>query len=43
VLDPVQPRCTVAGVPAKPVGGPCKGGVAPAELMDQIIETGYSI
>jgi len=43
VLDPVQPRCTVAGVPAKPVGGACKGGVAPAESMDQLIETNYSI
>jgi serine O-acetyltransferase len=42
VLDPVEPRCTVAGVPAKPVGGACKGGVAPAESMDQVIDT-YSI
>jgi serine O-acetyltransferase len=43
VLDPVPPRCTVAGVPAKPVGKPCSGGVAPAESMDQMIETEYSI
>lgn len=42
VLDPVAPRCTVAGVPARPVGGACKEGVAPAETMDQVIET-YSI
>lgn len=43
VLDPVPARCTVAGVPAKLVGKPCSGGVAPAESMDQMIETGYSI
>jgi len=42
VLERVPARCTVAGVPAKPVGDACKGGVAPAESMDQMIET-YSI
>lgn len=42
VLEPVPARCTVAGVPARPVGGACKDGVSPAESMDQIIET-YSI
>lgn len=39
VLEDVAPRCTVAGVPAKPVGGPCMKGVKPAEAMDQHIET----
>lgn len=38
VLDDVPPRCTVAGVPARPIGGPCCEGVMPAELMDQRIE-----
>ncbi|MDZ4691635.1 serine O-acetyltransferase [Terricaulis sp.] len=38
VLEDVPPRCTVAGVPAKPVGGPCCEGVKPAEVMDQRIE-----
>lgn len=33
VLHPVPPRCTVAGVPAKPVGGACCEG-APSEVMD---------
>ena len=34
VLEPVAPRCTVVGVPAKPVScAPCCG--VPAELMDQ--------
>ncbi len=36
VLKPVPPRCTVAGVPAVPVAGPCKP--APAKRMDQSIE-----
>lgn len=37
VLEPVGARCTVAGVPAKPVGGPCcPDGASPAELMDQM-------
>lgn len=35
VLEDVAARCTVAGVPARPVGGPCCEGVTPAELMDQ--------
>lgn len=39
VLENVAPRCTVAGVPAKPVGGPCCEGMKPAETMDQRIET----
>ncbi|WP_375283366.1 serine O-acetyltransferase [Marinicauda pacifica] len=34
VLKPVQARCTVAGVPARPVGGPC---VEPAKRMDQTL------
>lgn len=34
VLKPVPENCTVAGVPAKPVGGPCCGG-NPASIMDQ--------
>ena len=38
VLSDVEPRCTVAGVPAKPVGGPCCEGTRPAEAMDQRIE-----
>lgn len=38
VLHDVAPRCTVAGVPAKPVGGPCCEGLKPAETMDQRIE-----
>ncbi|MGD9982322.1 MAG: serine O-acetyltransferase [Hyphomonadaceae bacterium] len=39
VLEDVAPRCTVAGVPARPVGGPCCEGVTPAEVMNQRIET----
>jgi serine O-acetyltransferase len=35
VLSPVKPRCTVAGVPAKPVGGPCcDETTSPALEMD---------
>ena len=34
VLKPVEARCTVAGVPARPVGGPC---VEPAKRMDQTL------
>jgi serine O-acetyltransferase len=37
VLSDVSARCTVAGVPAKPVGGPCCEGTKPAEVMDQRI------
>jgi serine O-acetyltransferase len=39
VLEDVAPRCTVAGVPARPIGGPCVGGVKPAEVMNQRFET----
>lgn len=39
VLEDVPPRCTVAGVPAKPIGGPCCEGVTPAEAMNQRIES----
>ena len=35
VLKPVPARCTVAGVPARPVGGPC---AKPSKSMDQTIE-----
>ena len=37
VLKPVPPRCTVAGVPAQPVGGPCKEA---ARRMDQPLDVG---
>ena len=36
VLKPVPARCTVAGVPAVPVGGPC---AEPSRTMDQTLET----
>ena len=36
VLKPVGDNCTVAGVPAKPVGGPCCGN--PASSMDQTLQ-----
>ncbi len=39
VLEDVPARCTVAGVPAKPIGGPCCEGVKPAEVMDQTLES----
>ena len=35
VLKDVPPHCTVAGIPAMPVGGPCK---EPARTMDQSFE-----
>lgn len=35
VLDPVRPHCTVAGVPARPVGACAK---TPSETMDQRID-----
>jgi serine O-acetyltransferase len=35
VLEDVAPRCTVAGIPARPIGGPCCEGVTPAEIMEQ--------
>lgn len=37
VLKPVPARCTVAGVPARPVGGPC---AEPAKTMDQTLDDG---
>jgi serine O-acetyltransferase len=37
VLEDVAPRCTVAGVPARPIGGACK---QPAEQMDQMFVAG---
>jgi serine O-acetyltransferase len=37
VLKPVPENCTVAGVPAKPVGGPCCGN--PASSMDQTLDS----
>jgi len=38
VLSPVPARCTVAGVPARPIGGVnCEGG-APATQMDQTLK-----
>ncbi len=36
VLKDVEPRCTVAGVPAKPVGG--KSCPEPAKTMNQLLE-----
>ena len=35
VLEDVPARCTVAGVPAKPIGGACCEGVTPAKEMNQ--------
>ncbi|PZO47730.1 MAG: serine O-acetyltransferase [Alphaproteobacteria bacterium] len=35
VLENVPPRCTVAGSPARPIGGPCCEGTTPAVEMDQ--------
>lgn len=37
VLSDVPPRCSVAGVPAKPVGGAC---MKPAQTMDQRFDVG---
>jgi serine O-acetyltransferase len=37
VLKPVPAKCTVAGVPAKPVGGPC---AEPSRTMDQTLPEG---
>ena len=39
VLEDVPARCTVAGVPAKPIGGRCCEGLTPAAEMDQVFET----
>lgn len=38
VLETVADHCTVAGVPAKPVGGPC---AEPARTMDQTFPSGH--
>ncbi|HRO02872.1 MAG TPA: serine O-acetyltransferase [Terricaulis sp.] len=38
VLADVPARCTVAGVPAKPVGGKCCEGTTPAEVMNQKLD-----
>jgi serine O-acetyltransferase len=38
VLQSVPARCTVAGVPAKPVGGVCCDKGAPAEQMDHSLD-----
>ena len=40
VLHDVPARCTVAGVPAKPVGDKCCEGLAPAREMDQVFDAG---
>jgi serine O-acetyltransferase len=40
VLEDVPARCTVAGVPAKPVGGKCCEDVMPAREMDQVFDSG---
>ena len=37
VLKPVPPGCVVAGIPARPVGGPCCDN--PAQSMDQRFES----
>lgn len=37
VLSDVPPRCSVAGIPAKPVGGAC---MKPAQTMDQKFDVG---
>jgi serine O-acetyltransferase len=44
VLSTVPARCTVAGVPAKPVGGPCcPEKTSPAEMMEHRIEPDFTI
>jgi serine O-acetyltransferase len=40
VLENVPARCTVAGVPAKPVGGKCCQDIVPAREMDQRFDPG---
>jgi serine O-acetyltransferase len=40
VLENVAPRCTVAGIPARPVGGSCSEGLTPAHEMDQRFDVG---
>lgn len=39
VLEDVPERCTVAGIPARPIGGKCCDGLIPAAEMDQVFET----
>jgi serine O-acetyltransferase len=39
VLENVPARCTVAGVPAKPVGDKCCEDTIPAREMDQRFDT----
>ena len=39
VLTDVPARCTVAGVPARPIGGACCDG-APSEVMNQMFDAG---
>lgn len=36
VLKDVEPRCTVVGVPARPVGGPCSE--TPSQTMNQYVD-----
>jgi serine O-acetyltransferase len=44
VLQDVPARCTVAGVPAKPIGGPCcPETTTPAQAMEHRIEPSASI
>ena len=38
VLEDVAARCTVAGVPAKPIGGACCEGLIPAAEMNQVFD-----
>jgi serine O-acetyltransferase len=40
VLEDVPARCTVAGIPARPIGGACCEGSTPAEEMDQKFDAG---
>jgi serine O-acetyltransferase len=40
VLEDVPARCTVAGIPAKPIGDKCCEGVVPAEEMEQRFSVG---
>ena len=40
VLSSVPARCTVAGIPARPIGGSCCDGQHPAQEMDQYFDPG---